>query len=468
MINNTLKNNQAQTSALQNFANKTLGLKPKMQTGVSTPYRPPVQPVAQSVVQKPVTSTQSSSIGSYKGTPLYQGEDVASRMREIDNAGLVKPTEIKQVAPVGAQTSSQQTVTQQPVTQPRTARGLFSDVASSLYRKGTEQNENVRRAQEEYQKSVNALQAFKESVAETKAGIRQDPVSARVMQGREAALQQANAEKLAAYQTAVQQTQEGIGFAQEQQSLEQQALQQAGALAQPVQIAPGSTLASPLGGETIAGGIGGYANYQTAEQVMGLISQYPDAGYIYNPELTPQQNLQNAQSAIQRSPTYQRSTFGAPGAGSYLGGAQLQTAAELTGQVAGIEASATGAEANFDLLVNLARQGGVNNTNVPILNSLQQGVARGTTSNEAVATFQAIIQTVRAQYAQILGGGTTTVESLNEAKSIIPDDVSIAALETLSKNLKIDAQNRIAGYKQQIQTLSGQTPATTGGGTFSW
>lgn len=151
-----------------------------------------------------------------------------------------------------------------------------------------------------------------------------------------------------------------------------------------------------------------------------------------------------------------------------------QAAAQLTGQLSGIQSSANGAEANFTLLSNIAHQGGVNDTNVPVLNRLQQNVQKGLASKDAVVNFQALIQSVRGQYATILGGGTSSVEALNEAQSLIPDNISLGALDSLGKNLKSDAQNRVAGIQQQIDALNhgsnGSTGNSGGGSTsgFGW
>lgn len=155
-----------------------------------------------------------------------------------------------------------------------------------------------------------------------------------------------------------------------------------------------------------------------------------------------------------------------------IAGAQMSAIGGLVDQTAQLQAQAQGADANFQLLLNIAQQGGVNQSNVPILNTLQQNVNRGLTSQEAVANFQSILQTVRSQYASIIGGGTVTVESLNEAKSIIPDDVSLSALISLSKNLESDAQNRIQGLNNQISSLSGGastgTDTTPQSGVIRW
>jgi len=183
-----------------------------------------------------------------------------------------------------------------------------------------------------------------------------------------------------------------------------------------------------------------------------------------NPVLSAQLNQMAQQMAQQQGKTFSPITSSAQGS----------SAADLTGQAASIQAQANGAEQNFNLMLNIAQQGGVNDNNVPILNTLQNNVNRGLTSSAAVANFQSLIQSVRSQYAAILGGGTITVEALQEAQQLIPNDVSISALQSLGANLKSDAQNRIVGINQQISSLQGGGGnsggyGTTGStGTLTW
>jgi len=61
---------------------------------------------------------------------------------------------------------------------------------------------------------------------------------------------------------------------------------------------------------------------------------------------------------------------------------------------------------------------------------------------------------VRSQYAQILGGGTTTVDAQQRAQQAIPDNISLNALKSLQTQLTSEATNRIAGITQQIGELS--------------
>jgi hypothetical protein len=229
----------------------------------------------------------------------------------------------------------------------------------------------------------------------------------------------------------------------------------AAGLGAPTQVQPGSTLFSPVSGAEVAGGLGGWANYTTAQQVQSLIEQYPDAGVVYNPNLTPQQNAQIIQQAIAGSPSYQRGTFGAAGAGSYIGAQQLGAAGALTGQVAQLQSQGAAADANFNLMLSILKKGQINDLNVPILNQLTQNISRGLASDSDVVAFRSALQTVRSQYAAILGGGTPTNETLAMATEKIPDTVSAAALQQVEQTMKAMVNNTVASYNQTIGQYSG-------------
>jgi len=147
--------------------------------------------------------------------------------------------------------------------------------------------------------------------------------------------------------------------------------------------------------------------------------------------------------------------------------ANIASATELTNQKNQLQSTFNGVDANFQLLLNTAKQGGVNNTNVPALNLLQQNVSKGLASSEAVINFRNTLAAVRAGYAQILGGGTTTVDSQHRAEEAIPDNISLAALTSLGEQLKNEATNRITGIDQQIQSLQ-STSSSNGGSKWSF
>lgn len=282
--------------------------------------------------------------------------------------------------------------------------------------------------------------------------------------------------------TAQNQGQAGLtdagSIANTQQSNVQSGLQQAGTLTQPQLGQPGQAYYNPQTGQALGGSAGVpagidpsvWAKYQQDyatgnfgaipssitgnAQLYGQLQQSAPQGFNYNTALGQAQGQQALGAA--------QGTGQAAGTAAAAGAAG-QTSAGLTQQAAGIQSSANGAEANFTLMQNLAQQGGVNNTNVPVLNTLQQNAAKGLTSSAAVASFQALLQSTRSQYATILGGGTSSVEALQEAQSLIPDNISLGALASLGTNLKSDAANRVAGINQQIQSLSNGSPTVSSG-----
>ncbi len=232
-------------------------------------------------------------------------------------------------------------------------------------------------------------------------------------------------------------------------------LSNTGTLAQPMQVPYSNQFIDPFTGQSAGGaGLGGYAGYNAAQQAIELTGQYPDAGVQYDPNLSPEQNLQRIQQAIGGSASYQRGTFGAAGAGSYIGAQQLGAAGTLTGQVAQLQTMGNAADTNFNLMLNILKRGGINDMNQPVLNQLQQGLSRGLTSNEDVVAFRSGLQTVRSQYASILGGGTPTDATQAMAAEKIPDTVSLAALQEVERTMKTMVNNTVASYNQQISAYS--------------
>lgn len=273
-----------------------------------------------------------------------------------------------------------------------------------------------------------------------------------VAEGGAAVIAQTAAEQQKALATGEQAALMGTG---QQLTAEQQAqtgLTAAGGLTKPELGAYGQTYYSPIGGGTIGQGQGGaFDSAMNTYIQMAANGQYGaiPSTITGNPVL----NAEVIQGAQKANPSFDPVTSGAKGA----------SAVELTKQGSAVQSQANGAEANFNLMLDIAQKGGVNDMNVPILNTLQQNVQRGLTSSAAVTNFQSLIQSVRSQYASILGGGTVTVEALQEAQSLIPQDISITALQALGQNLKKDAQNRVTGINEQIKTLTGRGGASTSG-----
>lgn len=229
----------------------------------------------------------------------------------------------------------------------------------------------------------------------------------------------------------------------------------------------GQTVFEPYTGTFAGGGAGGVAPGSEMDKSLDLYANMAASGQISavpssitsNPVLNAE--LTRRAQAINKG--YSPVTSEAMGS----------SAANLTGQKAQLQSIFNGVDANYKLLLNTAEQGQVNQGNVPVINQLQQNVARGLASNEAVINFRNTLAAVRAAYAQILGGGTSTEGSQGRAQQAIPDDISLDALRSLGEQLKSESTNRITGIQSQIDSLLGKggtsatTGATTGGKTGS-
>lgn len=311
------------------------------------------------------------------------------------------------------------------------------------------------------------------------AAIASQSASSRIQalsQAQQAALQ-GTGQQLTAQQQLASALGTGLGAANVQQQQQISGLGTAAGYSQPVQIAPGSTLASPIGGETIAGGLGGYVPYRTAEQVMGLISQYPDAGYQYNPAMSPEQNLQAAQQAIQGSPTYQRSTYGVPGQSNVQGATAIQAAQQGYTQSSQNYNQLYAAYTNADNLANnvlgILEEGGINPVDVRYANQALQDIKRQLSSVEQ-QRFDTAMQEARNAFAGIVASyGGQTPTNIGEAYNTLLDPrSSLGAINASIEQLKLAGQTRLQAEYQQVQNYYNQlnSSSSQGGGSsdFDW
>lgn len=422
------------------------------------------KPIDFSKVSLTNPSTPIKSVKGADGTVVeYHKPDIQKNASQVPSSGMLNPsgpTSTTSTTPKfpGIVGSLVDTTTQGSPTGQQAVQGLLDISKNNPATSGP--------GFDAYNQAVQRKQQFESNVADELAENRMNPIAARFKQGREGAIQSANLTKLGALQGAVQEAQAGIGFgiqgqqaqqagftsaagaANTAQGQRQSGLTSAAGIGQPSPAAFGQTVFDPLTGQySGGGGLPPEVMQQYAQMAAyGQISAIPES-ITSNPVLSAQLNA----AAKALNPNFNPITSAAQGA----------SASDLTSQASQIQANANGAEANFRLLLSTAQQGGVNNTNVPILNTLQNNLNRGLTSSEAVTLFRNTLSTVRNQYATILGGGQATDMSRGIAQEQIPDDISISALQALEQQLKSESQNRVVGLQQQIQSLSGNS----GGGT---
>ena len=344
------------------------------------------------------------------------------------------------------------------------------------------------------QKARQDLLNFNNQLAAQYADIESRPIPLEFQQGRAQVLA-----KQAAYQQ--QNYQGALTNALEEQGQGINALTQAGNLAAPVQIAPGSTLSSPITGDQVAGGLGGYANYQTAQQVFNQASAYKDAvnsqgqPFVYNEQLTPQQNWQDfATNYLPNSRTYQASLVSSGLPSNIGGGGQQNPFALSTGiktAQQGYQTSAQdyqnlltqyqGAQALGGELVRVMSSGGINPSNLTDANQAVR-VIRSRLSSPEQAKFNSTLSNVRATYAGILasGGGTIPTESTNALNTIIDENASLnavmSAIDQLNREVYkgkvVPMYNQVQSYSQQLnqsggaQSSAGGETAQIGGATY--
>lgn len=411
----------------------------------------PDQKAALAIGPKPTSTAQYSPNGTYIGTTLPNPTQTGSPTPIATSQGSANA--LAQTSQNGSQAANMAST---GLLNAPSQNALLGQEADNIARQYGQQYNQV--GQQGAGFASGQLTTGTSPVAQGNAAITQQTTTAKqnaIAQGEQAALQGIG------YQlTAQNQGQQGLETAgnigNASQGLVQSGLNQAGTLTESQPTAYGQTAFNPATGQfSGAGNIPSDVLQQYAQMAAnGQYSAIPSS-ITGNPVLSAQLN----QAAKALNPNYNPITSTAQGAAQ---ASNVQTAstegvqagAQLTQQVAGIQSSANGAEANFTLMNNIAKQGGVNDTNVPVLNTLQQNVQKGLTSSSAVTSFQALLQSVRSQYATILGGGTSSVEALQEAQSLIPDNISLGALDSLGTNLKSDAQNRIMGIQQQINTLN--------------
>lgn len=272
----------------------------------------------------------------------------------------------------------------------------------------------------------------------------------------------------------------------------------------PSSVSPGSSLVSPLTGQTTYGGTQAYTDLQAQQTYSNLQQTYPDASIPpYDTSVSPQQNLQNAQSAAAQAPSFQSKNIipvTLPGGGYGLvnknqvagyrsdGTAIVISPAQasqaegyqasiktLTDQAAQIQSASSAADSNFSLLLQTMKQGGINDYSSPLLNQVQQKINSRVLGTGAQASVNALVASLSATYSQILGRGYAPTESVKkEAGQLINGTYSYSTLANLYQTLKQESNNVLNGINQQktqsvssLNSLYNTTTQTAGSTGYS-
>lgn len=433
-INNTLKTpkvSDAWKSALSGTKVSGTALKPQFTYG---------QPKAPSGGSSGLISAPASSMGAYKGVPLTSGsqQDLVAQINRIDNP-MQTSVPLSTVRGTKTETTTPQSTT----------RGLFSDVLSSITRKAEAGSENVQKANE-------ALTAFRQSQSDKYADIYSDPVSARVMQGRQQAVQAANAQKEAALATGVQNalTEQGQQFS---------ALGAVAGLAQPVQVPFGTQYVDPSTGQLVggvSGMVGGNApdvNSLAQQVASGQISP-SQADSLLGNNLGLTNQLNRAILAI--NPQFNRVQAEAQAGAT---AADIQQTGTIGGQLSKAATNATQAMQTLtNAYANLSK---LQRTQVPGFNQALNrfstvtgvGVSETQAYNTALAEARAAVSSV------LSAAGNTPTFSDATASSILPDGAGPEQIASALHTIQELINQKVSSFTSSAQYGGGGT--ATG---FDW
>lgn len=268
----------------------------------------------------------------------------------------------------------------------------------------------------------------------------------------------------------------------------------------PQSVSPGSSLVSPVTGQTTYGGAGAYSDYQAQQTYFNLAQNFPDANIpSYNPQLSAQQNLQIAQQAAAQSPSFQSRNLvpvQLPGGGySFVNKNQLITGANgqvsiissgdaaqadayktaignLQNQQSQIQSQISTVDNNFPLLLNIVQKYGINQ-NLPLMNQFQN-MADQQLGQSGITQLNAVATGLKATIAQIVSrGGSVDNQTRNEANALLPTNATFQVLNDLYSVVKAEGNGVINGINSEkqknIDALNGiyNGASSVGGGSSS-
>lgn len=259
---------------------------------------------------------------------------------------------------------------------------------------------------------------------------------------------------------------------------------------QPQSVSAGSSLVSPVTGEATYNGLGGYQAIQGIQTVNNLAQTYPDAG------IQPTDNLTTAQQKASQAPSFssrQLVQVTLPGGGvEFVNKNQLQTNPDGTYTIVSTAQGATNkadaeslatqtqyadtitralttADSNFGALTNLMQKAGINDTQTPIINQLNNKFQLGIVGNGDIAAFNSSINNLRAEYAQVLAKGGVPTDSVRaEANQLIPDNLNLSNLKKVQTQINTEGANAVQAAHAQVKAIQSRltAPTQTGSGSI--
>ncbi len=424
----------------------------------------------------PVAAAPVATSPQPTGTPNATGS-FQSQLADIQK----QAESIKSQIPTATEPQYQQQAPQQQ----STPTGLYSSLIGALSGQalGNPQSQQITQSLQNVgsdgalPKGIQDLKDLRTKYAENIANLEQTPIPMEFIQGREGVMQRLMAARENSLQQAIANTLEGQGqqitalnnaggLANTQQGLIQQALQQAGTLASPIQVPYSNQLLNPASGQNIQGG----AN-NSALNPLNSIQSY--AQMVISGQMAPSQ----AASALGNNPAFTAAlnqaisqsnpNFNFPQAEANAA-AQGQALTQNVAMGGQLQKQAETVKQHMTTLQNAYNSLGAQ-YGLPILNKGVNAIASSFGSGP-LQSYKLALSNVRDEIAKVLGGGSSTEGTRHTAEEILPDNMTPAQIQAA-----IGTANELMSAKIKEYTTAGNVPQygnnqPTGnnGGLFSW
>lgn len=239
----------------------------------------------------------------------------------------------------------------------------------------------------------------------------------------------------------------------------------------------------------------GITGQNALNQVNTLQQAHPDAGIIpyASSGMSPEEYQQYAMKQVLNAASFQaqyQNTFTTAGGGTGIynklntsglqqnsdgtislvndgaaitGAADKTSASTLTGQINSLTPAYNAANQDFTYLTNFMQSAGINQSNIPAINQVQQAIQAKALDPGALAEFKAGIASLRTNYAALLGSrGETPTQAGSDAQSLVPDTLSPAQLTQVQNALNVNGKNIIDANQSQLENILSKYGGTAG------
>lgn len=148
--------------------------------------------------------------------------------------------------------------------------------------------------------------------------------------------------------------------------------------------------------------------------------------------------------------------------------ANAKAISDQTGQLANITSALNSADNTFSLLLNSAKAAGINSSTIGSVNAVKRAAQQGLLSDADVAKFNSSIETVKTEYAQVLGRGGEVTDAVRKmASDVVDKNLQVGSLSALQSRLVQEGQIAIKARQDEIASLASGGTSSSGSSSSS-